>query len=74
MFILGATSWRCVDITPQQVLVLPAPGEPGKIAFWHGDSVGRPYEVGAAVGALVRELRGGDEDAALERLRARAGL
>ena len=74
VFILGATSWRCVEITPQQVLVLPAPGEPGKIAFWHGDSVGRPYEVGAAVGALVRELRGGDEEAALERLRSRAGL
>ncbi|HSP64993.1 MAG TPA: DEAD/DEAH box helicase [Candidatus Deferrimicrobium sp.] len=74
VFILGATSWRCVDITPQQVLVLPAPGEPGKIAFWHGDSVGRPYEVGAAVGALVRELRGADEHAALDRLRSRAGL
>ncbi|MDQ6857263.1 MAG: DEAD/DEAH box helicase, partial [Candidatus Dormibacteraeota bacterium] len=66
VFILGATSWRCVDITPQQVLVLPAPGEPGKIAFWHGDSVGRPYEVGAAVGELVRELRSGDHAAALQ--------
>jgi ATP-dependent Lhr-like helicase len=74
VFILGATSWRCVEITPQQVLVLPAPGEPGKIAFWHGDSVGRPFEVGAAVGAMVRELRAGGEAAALERLRSRAGL
>ncbi len=74
VFILGATSWRCVEITPQQVLVLPAPGEPGKVAFWHGDSVGRPYEVGAAVGALVRELRSVDEGEALERLRVRAGL
>jgi ATP-dependent Lhr-like helicase len=74
VFILGATSWRCVEITPQQVLVLPAPGEPGKIAFWHGDSVGRPYEVGAAVGAMVRELIGGGEPAALQRLRSRAGL
>jgi ATP-dependent Lhr-like helicase len=74
VFILGATSWRCVEITPQQVLVLPAPGEPGKIAFWHGDSVGRPFEVGAAVGAMVRELRAGGEAAALERLRGRAGL
>jgi ATP-dependent Lhr-like helicase len=74
VFILGATSWRCVDITPQQVLVLPAPGEPGKVAFWHGDSAGRPYEVGAAVGAMVRELRSGAEDAGLERLRSRAGL
>ena len=73
-FILGATSWRCVDITPQQVLVLPAPGELGRIAFWHGDSVGRPFEVGAAVGALVRELHHADEDVAFERLRTRAGL
>jgi ATP-dependent Lhr-like helicase len=73
-FILGATTWRCVDITPQQVLVLPAPGEPGKVAFWHGDSVGRPYEVGAAVGAMVRELRAASPQAALERLRGRAGL
>jgi ATP-dependent helicase Lhr and Lhr-like helicase len=74
VFILGATSWRCVEITPQQVLVLPAPGEPGKIAFWHGDSVGRPFEVGAAVGAMVRELRAGTEAEALDRLGARAGL
>ncbi len=74
IFILGATSWRCVEITPQQVLVLPAPGEPGKIAFWHGDSVGRPYEVGVAVGAMVRELVSVDEATALERLRSRAGL
>jgi ATP-dependent Lhr-like helicase len=74
VFILGATSWRCVDITPQQVLVLPAPGEPGRIAFWHGDSIGRPYEVGAAVGAMVRELVSGAHDAGVERLRAGAGL
>ena len=74
VFILGATSWRCVEITPQQVLVLPAPGEPGKLAFWHGDSPGRPYEVGAAVGAMVRELRSAGETAALHRLRDRAGL
>jgi ATP-dependent helicase Lhr and Lhr-like helicase len=74
VFILGATSWRCVEITPQQVLVVPAPGEPGKIAFWHGDSVGRPFAVGAAVGALVRELRASGEEQAMDRLRSRAGL
>ncbi|MGH7723518.1 MAG: Lhr family helicase [Candidatus Dormibacteria bacterium] len=74
VFILGATSWRCVEITPQQVLVLPAPGEPGRIAFWHGDSVGRPYEVGVAVGAMVRELVGSAPAAAMARLRTRAGL
>ncbi|HEY7928107.1 MAG TPA: DEAD/DEAH box helicase [Candidatus Dormibacteraeota bacterium] len=73
-FILGATTWRCVDITPQQVLVLPAPGEPGRVAFWHGDSVGRPYEVGAALGAMVRELGALSDDDAVHRLRSRAGL
>ncbi|MBJ7608397.1 MAG: DEAD/DEAH box helicase [Candidatus Dormibacteraeota bacterium] len=73
-FILGATTWRCVDITPQQVLVLPAPGEPGKIAFWHGDAVGRPFEVGVAVGAMVRELHAAPRPEALDRLRSRAGL
>jgi ATP-dependent Lhr-like helicase len=73
-FILGATTWRCVDITPQQVLVSPAPGEPGKVAFWHGDAVGRPYAVGAAVGALVRELRAAGDQAAIARLRSGAQL
>ncbi len=74
VFILGATSWRCVDITPQQVLVVPAPGEPGKVAFWHGDSVGRPYEVGAAMGAMIRELRAAPPGAARDRLIQRGGL
>ncbi len=75
VFILGATSWRCVDITPQQVLVLPAPGEPGKVAFWHGDSVGRPYEVGAARrddGArAARRRRGGGAGTAAHARRPR---
>ncbi|HYM49282.1 MAG TPA: DEAD/DEAH box helicase [Candidatus Limnocylindrales bacterium] len=55
-FVLGATTWRAADITPSQVLVTPAPGEPGKISFWHGDALGRPVEIGRAVGAAIREL------------------
>ncbi|MFO0709998.1 MAG: DEAD/DEAH box helicase [Sandaracinus sp.] len=62
VFLLGATSWRIVEITRDQVLVAPAPGEPGKMPFWHGDRVGRSAEAGEAVGKLVRELaRRGDE-------------
>ena len=53
---LGASSWRIDDIGPDRVLVTPAPGQPGKLPFWHGDTVGRPIELGRALGAFVREL------------------
>ncbi len=53
---LGASSWRIEEIGRDRVLVSPAPGEPGKLPFWHGDAVGRPIELGRAVGAFVREL------------------
>jgi ATP-dependent Lhr-like helicase len=56
-FLLGATTWRIDDITPQRVLVSPAPGEPGKMPFWKGDAAGRPMETGRAIGALTRRLR-----------------
>ncbi|WP_122817870.1 ATP-dependent helicase [Nocardioides pantholopis] len=56
VFALGATSWRIEDITHDRVLVTPAPGIPGRLPFWKGDSPGRPAELGAAVGAFTREL------------------
>src|SRR5437588_5284585 len=67
-FVLGATTWRVADITPSQVMVTPAPGEPGRIAFWHGDALGRPVEVGRAMGAAMRELTAMEPDAAVARL------
>src|SRR3989454_561920 len=73
-FVLGASTWRIVDITPSQVIVTPAPGEPGKIAFWKADAPNRPVELGAALGKMVRELRSVDADAAAKRLRDRAGF
>ena len=51
---LGATSWRIEDITHDRVLVSPAPGQPGRLPFWHGDALGRPAALGAAIGAFVR--------------------
>ena len=54
--ILGASTWRIQDITRDRVVVVPAPGEPGKMPFWHGDAAGRPSEFGERIGALVREL------------------
>ena len=67
-FILGASTWRIVEITHDRVLVTPAPGEPGKMPFWKGDGPGRPLEFGRRIGALVRELRGLPKPAALTRL------
>ncbi|MEV0363406.1 ATP-dependent helicase [Nocardia fusca] len=54
VFALGATSWRIEDITYDRVLVTPAFGHPGRLPFWHGDSLGRPAELGAALGEFVR--------------------
>lgn len=54
VIVLGASSWRVADITPNRVIVTPAPGIPGKLPFWHGDAVGRPIELGRAIGAFVR--------------------
>jgi ATP-dependent Lhr-like helicase len=73
-FILGASTWRIVEITHDRVLVTPAPGEPGKMPFWKGDGPGRPLEFGRRIGALVRELRGLPKPAALTRLVAEHDL
>ncbi|NLT25170.1 MAG: DEAD/DEAH box helicase [Microbacteriaceae bacterium] len=53
---LGATSWRIREIGPDQVRVVPAFGEPGRLPFWRGDAVGRPAELGAAIGATARGI------------------
>ena len=73
-FILGASTWRIVEITHDRVLVVPAPGEPGKMPFWKGDGPGRPLEFGRRIGAMVRELRGLPKPAALTRLVAEHDL
>jgi ATP-dependent helicase Lhr and Lhr-like helicase len=73
-FILGASTWRIVEITHDRVLVTPAPGEPGKMPFWKGDGPGRPLEFGRRIGALVRELRALPKQAALTRLVAEHDL
>jgi ATP-dependent Lhr-like helicase len=73
-FILGASTWRIVDITHDRVLVTPAPGEPGKMPFWKGDGPGRPLEFGRRIGAMVRELRALPRPAALTRLVAEHDL
>ncbi|MFI9720198.1 ATP-dependent helicase [Streptomyces sp. NPDC052396] len=73
VFTLGTTSWRIEDITRDRVLVTPAPGVPGRLPFWKGDQLGRPLELGRALGAFLREVGALDEKAGRRRLTA-AGL
>ena len=56
VIVLGASSWRVDEISHDRVTVTPAPGVPGKLPFWKGDAVGRPIELGRAMGAFVGEL------------------
>src|SRR5579862_8742990 len=56
VIMLGASSWRIEEITRDRVLVSPAPGVPGAVPFWKGEGVGRPYELGEAIGRFSREL------------------
>ncbi|MFE3519440.1 DEAD/DEAH box helicase [Streptomyces sp. NPDC059166] len=71
VFTLGTTSWRIEDITRDRVLVSPAPGVPGRLPFWKGDQLGRPLELGRALGAFLREIGAlSGEDARLRLLAA----
>ncbi len=54
VFLLGASSWRIEEIGRDRVIVTPAPGVPGAVPFWRGDGVGRPKELGEAIGAFAR--------------------
>ena len=56
VIVLGASSWRIEEITRDRVLVSPAPGVPGAVPFWKGEGIGRPYELGEAIGKFTREV------------------
>ncbi|MGZ4395872.1 MAG: DEAD/DEAH box helicase, partial [Gaiellaceae bacterium] len=68
-FLLGASTWRIEEITRDRVLVSPAPGLPGAVPFWKGEGVGRPYELGEAIGAASREITALSDAKASSRLR-----
>jgi ATP-dependent Lhr-like helicase len=71
VFALGATSWRIEDITHDRVLVTPAPGIPGRLPFWKGDALGRPAELGEAIGAFTRDLAAAPREVAIASARER---
>ncbi|CAN5892947.1 ATP-dependent helicase [soil metagenome] len=70
VFTLGASNWRIEQITHDRVLVTPAPGAPAKMPFWHGDALGRPVELGRALGKFMREVGHAPTGEAYKRLRA----
>ncbi|MGN6473097.1 MAG: DEAD/DEAH box helicase, partial [Mycobacteriales bacterium] len=59
VFTLGSSTWRIDDITHDRVIVSPAFGQPGRVPFWKGDGLGRPAELGRAIGAFQAELASG---------------
>ena len=73
VFTLGTTSWRIAEITHDRVNVIPAYGQPGKVPFWHGDGIGRPFELGEALGKFSREVSTATPEKAAQRL-IEAGL
>ena len=74
VFVLGASSWRIEEITFERVYVTPAPAEPGRMPFWHGESRGRPAEFGRAIGALARRVASAERAEALPLLEREHGL
>ena len=74
VFALGATSWRIEEITSDRVLVSPAFGQPGRVPFWKGDGLGRPAELGQAIGAFAGELASGGATGKLDQRLVDAGL
>src|SRR4029450_9911733 len=67
-FLLGASTWRIEEITHDRATAAAAPGEPGKMPFWKGDTAGRPLELGMAIGKLGRELSELAPELAIDRL------
>jgi ATP-dependent Lhr-like helicase len=74
VILLGASSWRIEEITRDRVLVSPAPGVPGAVPFWKGEGLGRPYELGAAIGRFSRKVLATPERRALAQLQERHKL
>ncbi len=55
-FILGSNVWRMMDIDANKVVVSPAPGQPARMPFWKGESIGRTYELSIKVGEFLENL------------------
>ena len=55
-FQLGSSTWRIRSIEHDRVVVVPAPGAPARMPFWHGEFMARSSHLAARVGRLRRIL------------------
>jgi ATP-dependent Lhr-like helicase len=55
-FQLGSSTWRIRSIEHDRVIVVPAPGAPARMPFWHGEFMARSNHLTARVGVLRRTL------------------
>ncbi|CAG1003187.1 hypothetical protein GPROT1_04093, partial [Gammaproteobacteria bacterium] len=55
-FQLGSSTWRIRSIEHDRVVVIPAPGAPARMPFWHGEFMARSHHLSGRVGALRRRL------------------
>jgi ATP-dependent Lhr-like helicase len=68
VFQLGSSTWRVQTIEHDRVIVIPAPGAPARMPFWHGEYGARSAHLTARVGELRRTLADAKDDAALARI------
>jgi ATP-dependent Lhr-like helicase len=62
VFQLGSATWRIATIEHDRVIVVPAPGAPARLPFWHGEFSTRSVDLSRRVGRLRRELAAGEID------------
>ncbi|MFL5576379.1 MAG: DEAD/DEAH box helicase [Gemmatimonadaceae bacterium] len=55
-FQLGSSTWRIRSIEHDRVVVVPAPGAPARMPFWHGEFMARSAHLTPRVGELRRVL------------------
>ena len=55
-FQLGSSTWRIRSIEHDRVIVVPAPGAPARMPFWHGEFMARSSHLTARIGVLRRAL------------------
>jgi ATP-dependent Lhr-like helicase len=70
VFQLGSSTWRFQSIEHDRVIVVPAPGAPARMPFWHGEYGARSAHLTRRLGELRRSLAAATTDADTEEIAA----
>ncbi|HEY6218471.1 MAG TPA: DEAD/DEAH box helicase [Gemmatimonadaceae bacterium] len=68
VFQLGSSTWKVQSIEHDRVIVLPAPGLPARMPFWHGEYMSRSPHVAHRVGELRRKALKAEDPKAIAAL------